>query len=33
MKKDPIQLAVNLAKLLLVIIWGTFMYALIRSHI
>jgi len=33
MKKDPIQLAVNMTKLFLVIVWGVFMYALIKSHI
>ena len=33
MKKDPIQLAANVAKIGLVIIWGIFMYLLIKSHI
>jgi hypothetical protein len=33
MKKDPIQLAANIAKIGLVIVWGVFMYSLIKSHI
>jgi hypothetical protein len=33
MRKDPQQLAANVAKIGLVIIWGTFMYLLIKSHI
>jgi hypothetical protein len=33
MRKDPQQLAANIAKIGLVIIWGVFMYSLIKSHI
>jgi len=32
MKKDSIQTAANVAKVGLVIIWGIFMFALIKSH-
>jgi len=33
MRKDPQQLAANVAKIGLVIVWGVFMYSLIKSHI
>jgi hypothetical protein len=33
MKKDSIQLAVNVAKVGLIIVWGVFMFILIKSHI
>jgi hypothetical protein len=33
MKKDPVQLAANVAKVGLVIVWGIFMYCLIKSHL
>jgi len=33
MKKDSVQLAANIAKIGLVIVWGVFMYSLIKSHI
>lgn len=33
MKKDSTQLAANVAKVGLVIVWGVFMYCLIKSHL
>jgi len=33
MKKDSIQLASNVAKVGLIIVWGVFMFILIKSHI
>jgi len=33
MKKDSIQLAANVAKIGLVIVWGVFMFTLVKSHI
>ena len=33
MRKDPQQLAANVDKIGLIIIWGVFMYSLINSHI
>jgi hypothetical protein len=33
MKKDSIQLAANVAKVGLIIVWGVFMFILIKSHI
>ena len=33
MKKDPQQLAANIAKIGLVIVWVVFMFTLVKSHI
>lgn len=33
MRKDPIQVAANIAKVGLVLVWGVFMYCLIKSHL
>lgn len=33
MKKDSVQVAANVAKVGLVLVWGIFMYCLIKSHL
>jgi hypothetical protein len=33
MKKDSVQMAANVAKVGLVLVWGVFMYCLIKSHL
>jgi len=33
MKKDSVQMAANVAKVGLALVWGVFMYCLIKSHI